>query len=121
MKPFIEDIEKFTSEKFPDLKIQKGALYIVSTPIGNMEDISFRALFILKNSDIIAAEDTRVTNNLLKHYGIQKRVISYYSRVENSKINFIISELKENKAVALVSDAGTPCVSDPGIYLFQDV
>ena len=117
MKPFIEDIEKFTSEKFPDLEIQKGVLYIVSTPIGNMEDISFRALFILKSSDIIAAEDTRVTNNLLKHYGIQKRVISYYSRVENTKINFIISELKENKAVALVSDAGTPCISDPGNML----
>jgi len=88
----VEDIEIFTNEKFPDLKIQKGALYIVSTPIGNMEDISFRALFILRNTDIIAAEDTRVTNNLLKHYNIQKRIISYYSRVENTKIDFIISE-----------------------------
>ena len=117
MKPFIEDIEKFTSEKFPDLKIQKGALYIVSTPIGNMEDISFRALYILRNSDIIAAEDTRVTNNLLKHYGIQNRIISYYSRVENTKIDLIFSELKENKTVALVSDAGTPCISDPGNLL----
>ncbi len=113
----VEDIEIFTNEKFPDLKIQKGALYIVSTPIGNMEDISFRALFILRNTDIIAAEDTRVTNNLLKHYNIQKRIISYYSRVENTKIDFIISELKENKTVALVSDAGTPCISDPGNIL----
>jgi len=115
-----EDIKKFTEEKFPELKVQKGVLYIVSTPIGNMEDISFRALFVLRNVDLIAAEDTRVTGNLLKHYGIKKRIISYYSKVEFSKVESILTELENEKSVALVSDAGTPCISDPGNILVSE-
>jgi 16S rRNA (cytidine1402-2'-O)-methyltransferase len=115
-----EDIKKFTEEKFPELKVQKGVLYIVSTPIGNMEDISFRALFVLRNVDLIAAEDTRVTNNLLKHYGIRNSIISYYSKVEFSKVESILTELENNKSVALVSDAGTPCISDPGNILVSE-
>ena len=120
VKSNAEDIKKFTEEKFPELKVQKGVLYIVSTPIGNMEDISFRALFVLRNVDLIAAEDTRVTNNLLKHYGIKNRTISYYSKVEFSKVESILTELENNKSVALVSDAGTPCISDPGNILVSE-
>lgn len=115
-----DDIRKFTEENFPELKVQKGVLYIVSTPIGNMEDISFRALFILRNVDLIAAEDTRVTGNLLKHYGISNRIVSYYSKVEFSKVESILTELENEKSVALVSDAGTPCISDPGNILVSE-
>ena len=120
LKSNTEDIKKFTEEKFPELKVRKGVLYIVSTPIGNMEDISFRALFVLRNVDLIAAEDTRVTNNLLRHYGIKNRIISYYSKVEFSKVESILTELENDKSVALVSDAGTPCISDPGNILVSE-
>ena len=120
LKSNAEDIKKFTEEKFPELKVRKGVLYIVSTPIGNMEDISYRALFVLRYVDLIAAEDTRVTNNLLRHYGIKNRIISYYSKVEFSKVESILTELENDKSVALVSDAGTPCISDPGNILVSE-
>ena len=103
--------------KFTDILLQKETLYIVSTPIGNLEDISFRAINVLKNVDLIACEDTRVTNFLLQQYGIKNKTISYYSHVELSKLDYIISELKSGKTIALVSDAGTPCISDPGNLL----
>ncbi|MCY7361678.1 MAG: hypothetical protein LH629_06360, partial [Ignavibacteria bacterium] len=95
------------SGKFTDILLQKETLYIVSTPIGNLEDISFRAINVLKNVDLIACEDTRVTNFLLQQYGIKNKTISYYSHVELSKLDYIISELKSGKTIALVSDAGT--------------
>ena len=101
------------------LNPEKGTLYIVSTPIGNMEDITLRALRILKEVDLIAAEDTRRTGLLLKHFGIQAPLTSYFEGNELKKGEFILAKLKEGKKVALVSDAGTPGVSDPGFRLIQ--
>jgi 16S rRNA (cytidine1402-2'-O)-methyltransferase len=101
------------------LNPKKGTLYIVSTPIGNMEDITLRALRILKEVDLIAAEDTRRTGLLLKHFGIQAHLTSYFEGNELKKREFILAKLKEGKNVALVSDAGTPGVSDPGFRLIQ--
>jgi len=97
----------------------KGTLYIVSTPIGNMEDITLRALRILKEVDLIAAEDTRRTGLLLKHFGIQVPLTSYFEGNELKKREFILAKLKEGENVALVSDAGTPGISDPGFRLIQ--
>jgi 16S rRNA (cytidine1402-2'-O)-methyltransferase len=104
-------------DKFKNISITNGALYIVSTPIGNLEDISFRVINILKNVDLIASEDTRNTNFLLQQYDIRNKTVSYYSQVESGKVEFLISELKSGKSIALVSDAGTPCISDPGNIL----
>jgi 16S rRNA (cytidine1402-2'-O)-methyltransferase len=97
----------------------KGMLYIVSTPIGNREDITLRALRILKEVDLIAAEDTRHTGLLLRHYGIQKPLTSYFEGNELKKRDFILSKLKQGDRIALVSDAGTPGISDPGFRLIQ--
>lgn len=103
----------------PSLNSTKGMLYIVSTPIGNREDITLRALRILKEVDLIAAEDTRHTGLLLKHYGIQKPLTSYFEGNELKKRDFILSKLKQGDRIALVSDAGTPGISDPGFRLIQ--
>ncbi|MCX6162574.1 MAG: 16S rRNA (cytidine(1402)-2'-O)-methyltransferase [Ignavibacteriae bacterium] len=118
---FTEDnkIFDYIGQKFPNLKIQGGCLYVVSTPIGNMGDISFRALFTLKNVDLIACEDTRVTSSIMHKFGIKAKLISYFSRVENSKLVYITDELKSGKSVAIVSDSGTPCISDPGKKLIS--
>jgi len=97
----------------------KGILYIVSTPIGNREDITLRALRILKEVDLIAAEDTRHTNLLLRHFGIQTPLTSYFEGNELKKKEFILSKLKQGHQIALVSDAGTPGISDPGFRLIQ--
>jgi 16S rRNA (cytidine1402-2'-O)-methyltransferase len=97
----------------------KGALYIVSTPIGNREDITLRALRILKEVDLIAAEDTRHTGRLLKHFGIQTPLTSYFEGNELKKKDFILSKLTQGERVALVSDAGTPGISDPGFRLIR--
>lgn len=92
----------------------EGKLYIVATPIGNLEDITLRAIRILKEVDIIASEDTRQTLKLLNHIGIQKHLISYHRHSNEDKKNEIINEIKSGKNVAIVSDAGTPIISDPG-------
>ncbi len=97
-----------------------GKLYVVPTPIGNLKDITLRALEVLKNVEVIACEDTRQTLKLLKHYNIEgKRLISYYAPKEEERIPQILEILKGGTDVALVSDAGTPAVSDPGFRLIK--
>jgi 16S rRNA (cytidine1402-2'-O)-methyltransferase len=96
-----------------------GTLYIVSTPIGNLEDITLRALRVLKDVDLIAAEDTRHSRKLLTHYGISKPLISYWGEREKVKSKEILERLSSGQSVALISDAGTPGISDPGVVLIR--
>ena len=97
-----------------------GTLYLVATPIGNLEDITFRAINILKQVDIIAAEDTRQTLKLLNHYEISKQLISYHRHNEEVKVESLIQKLKDGNNIALVSDAGTPVISDPGEIIVKE-
>ena len=97
-----------------------GILYIVATPIGNLEDITLRALRILKESDAIACEDTRVTSRLLSHYNISKPLISFHQHSKDNKINVLVEKLLAGDNIALVTDAGTPGVSDPGNILVEE-
>jgi 16S rRNA (cytidine1402-2'-O)-methyltransferase len=99
------------------MKIGNGTLYIVATPIGNLEDITLRALRVLKEADLIAAEDTRHTRKLLTHYGLKTSLISYHAHNQATRGPELIRKLQEGKNVALVSDAGTPGFSDPGADL----
>ena len=95
-------------------------LHIIPTPIGNLADITLRALEILKNSDTILVEDSRVTGKLLKHYNIKSKMIRYHSFNEHKKIKKIITEIECGKHISLVSDAGTPSISDPGFLLIRE-
>ena len=97
-----------------------GNLYIVSTPIGNLKDISNRALSILSDVDVIACEDTRVTRKLLTHYQIKNKLITYNDMNEIKMADVIVQYLINENDVALVSDAGTPCISDPGYRLVNN-
>ena len=97
-----------------------GVLYIVATPIGNLEDITFRAVRILREADLIAAEDTRHSRKLLTHYGITRPLTSYFDHNKEFKGNYILEKIREGQKVALISDSGTPCVSDPGYQLVRD-
>ena len=99
-------------------KINSG-MYIVSTPIGNLKDITLRALDILKLSNIILCEDTRISKKLLSHYGIEKRIISYHKFNEKKISEKIIGLLKDGQTISLISDAGTPTISDPGRILIR--
>lgn len=97
----------------------KGILYITATPIGNLEDITLRALRILKEVDVIACEDTRVTKKLLNHYNIETSCISCHQHSDSAKLQSLVGMLLEGKSIALVTDAGTPGISDPGNILVQ--
>lgn len=94
-------------------------LYIVATPIGNLEDITLRAIRILKEVSLVVAEDTRVTGQLLKHFDIQKKQIRFYEQIEKKQVPIILELLKKGESLALVTDAGTPGISDPGFRLIQ--
>lgn len=98
-----------------------GTLYIVATPIGNLEDITLRAIRVLKEVDYILCEDTRTTQNLLNKYNIKTKTMSYHAHSTENKESVIINLLKNRKNLALVSDAGTPCISDPGVLLTSNV
>lgn len=95
--------------------------YIVPTPIGNIQDITLRAIEVLKNVDLIACEDTRVTQKLLNHYGISTKCFSYHKYNERERVNYFLQELKEGKKIALVSDAGTPMICDPGSVIVSEL
>ncbi len=101
------------------MKMMKAKLYIVPTPIGNLKDMTFRAIDVLNNVDFILAEDTRTSGKLLKHYEIQTPARSYHMHNEHQNLEKIIEELKLDKQVALISDAGTPAISDPGFLLVR--
>mgnify|MGYP005848286085 CR=1 FL=1 len=96
-----------------------GTLYVCATPIGNMSDITLRALEVLRSVDLIAAEDARVTLKLLNHYGIKKPLVSYHQHSPQSRLDWLLQQLKSGKNVALVCNAGTPGVSDPGVPLVR--
>jgi 16S rRNA (cytidine1402-2'-O)-methyltransferase len=102
------------------MKLLSNHLYIVSTPIGNLDDITLRAIEVLKNSDIILCEDTRRSIKLLSHYKIKKKLISYHKFNERKQLTSIIKYSKEGKILSLVSDAGTPLLSDPGRILVNE-
>ena len=98
-----------------------STLYVIATPIGNLKDISLRALEVLKGVDLILCEDTRVTQKLLNHFDIETKTLSYHQHSKLKKVNYILELLKEGKNLALVSDAGTPGISDPGNKLVKEV
>ena len=105
------------SQKSYDVSNERGVLYLVPTPIGNLEDMTFRAIRILKEVDYIAAEDTRQTKKLCNHFEIDTPITSYHEHNKHTKSEQLLSDLDSEKNIALVSDAGMPCISDPGYEL----
>jgi len=95
-------------------------LYLVPTPIGNLEDMTFRAVRVLKETDLVLAEDTRTSAPLLKHFGIEKKMFAHHQHNEHKAVAEIVRLLKEGKTIALISDAGTPAISDPGFLLVRE-
>ena len=111
----------FSSKENMDKKQEiKSGLYVVSTPIGNLEDMTLRAIYILKNSELILCEDTRISIKLLKKFNINTKMISYHKFNEKKRLGKIIQIIKNNKIVSLISDAGTPVISDPGMILIKE-
>jgi len=100
--------------------LKPGKLYIVPTPVGNLEDMTFRAIRVLKEADLILAEDTRTTSILLKHFDIQNKMQSYHKFNEHKSVSHIVEKLAAGQTVALVSDAGTPGISDPGFLITRE-
>lgn len=100
--------------------MSSGSIYVVSTPIGNLGDISLRAIEILKTVDLIACEDTRQTSKILNHYDIKNKMTPYHDHNKEYKTQSLIELIKKGKSIALVSDAGTPGISDPGFYLIRE-
>ncbi len=103
------------------MTVESGALYVVATPIGNLEDLSARAIRVLQEVACIAAEDTRHTGQLLRHCGIQTPLLSLHEHNERARLGQVIGLLREGKAIALVADAGTPLISDPGFPLVREL
>ena len=127
MKPAgrnVDESENVESETLPPKKSPGTlgpwpALYLVGTPIGNLEDITLRAVRVLKEVDVIACEDTRQTQKLLNHYGITTRTVSYHEHNEMTRAAELVKDLQEGTSVALVTDAGMPGISDPGFRLIS--
>ena len=112
---------QFSSKENMDKKQEiKSGLYVVSTPIGNLEDMTLRAIYILKNSELILCEDTRISIKLIKKFNINTKMISYHKFNEKRRLGKIIQLIKNNKIVSLISDAGTPVISDPGMILIKE-
>jgi len=112
---------QFSSKENMDKKQEiKSGLYVVSTPIGNLQDITLRAIYILKNSELILCDDTRISIKLLKKFNINTKMISYHKFNEKKRLGKIIQLIKNNKIVSLISDAGTPIISDPGMILIKE-
>ncbi len=109
----MSSVKKFTVENEKN-RIESGVLYLVATPIGNLADLSQRAIKVLSEVDVVAAEDTRNSAKLLMHIGVSKRMVSYFEHNKRERGEEIVALLKEGASVALVTDAGTPAVSDPG-------
>ena len=101
--------------------VREFDFYVIPTPIGNIQDITLRAIEILKNVDFIACEDTRTTQKILNHYDIKTKCISYHKYNERERVDFFLSELKSGKKIALVSDAGTPMICDPGGVIIEEL
>ncbi len=125
-KEINKDIYKESSEgngniiKINNKNNNIGAIYIIPTPIGNLEDITLRAIRILSEIDVLLCEDTRVTSRLLQHLDIKKKLLSYHSFNEKSRVNQIIEKILSGENIGLVSDAGTPTISDPGSILLKE-
>src|SRR5210317_1886895 len=98
---------------------ETGKLILVPTPIGNLEDITLRALSVLKNADIILAEDTRVSSKLLRHFNIEKKLTAHHKFNEHKAVNSLVEKLQLGNRIAMISDAGTPGISDPGFLLVR--
>lgn len=102
-----------------EINIEKKSIYVVATPIGNMEDITIRALKVLNSVDFILSEDTRVAMKLLNYYNIKKSIFPYHSHSKENKIDTYIKKVLDGKSTAIISDAGTPCISDPGVSIIK--
>lgn len=100
--------------------MEKGMLYIVPTPVGNMEDMTFRAIRVLKEASLILAEDTRTSGNLLKHFEIKNAMLSHHKFNEHQTVEGLVKRIEAGETVALISDAGTPGISDPGFLLVRE-